>query len=144
MNTDGAHGLKMFTIGRRFFVAFANFGDRQGQRYNAVSEIWQYAEGSSSHFGDDDSLCTASSSNNTDSHICEEKSSNKEGTGSMDMDRVHENSAPFSRVAAIETHGATDCEFFTVGSHHYIGFSEEGNFNTGDIHKSSIYEVILI
>eukprot|EP00040_Diaphanoeca_grandis_P015610 m.79803 g.79803 ORF g.79803 m.79803 type:complete len:442 (-) comp25250_c0_seq1:298-1623(-) len=42
IKTDGAHAAEFFEIDGVAWLAVANFGDRLGKRYEALSSVWQY------------------------------------------------------------------------------------------------------
>lgn len=157
-------------MGGRFFLAVANFGDRQNNRYNAESTVWEYiVPGDINPDG-----CTGDRATHPHPHMCSPPgdgrgddgsvfSDSNGGIGGRDGDSAvdgHPITPPshqvepvescrrrgrFELVAAIPTYGATDWEYFNRGGRHYLAVSEEGDLSqaAGKPTDSHVYQIVL-
>jgi hypothetical protein len=124
--SDGAHGCEFFEFDRKLYLFIANFGDRQGKRYDAISTVWVFVT----------------------SQECQADSDVRKSFNTIRFlyfiynylvflrqlnPRNHDdcNTGIFQHAGDIHTFGATDGEFFSFRGKGYLAISEEGDLGKG-------------
>lgn len=149
--TDGAHAAELFEAQGKLWLAVANFGDRQGKRYEAESSVWLLAD---RHEGEGEGTELSSCTQNVEgmgsgARECKvpapTSKGDTSGSTSHSIPGSRSGSAHFQLVATVTTQGATDWEYFSAGGGHYLGVSEEGDFGMGPggVNASHVYRMLI-